>query len=135
LPTDTPAAERRQETARMKLYLISMYQPGDGTPAPPEILEPVMREMFAIKRELEAAGSWVFAGGLHPPSTATVLKAVGDDVLLTDGPFVEGKEHLGGFTIIKAPDLDAALAWGRRYARAAPGLSIEVRPFQGEADG
>ena len=119
----------------MKLYLISMYQPGDGTPAPPEILEPVMLEMYAIKRELEAAGSWVFAGGLHPPSTATVLKAAGDDVLLTDGPFVEGKEHLGGFTIIKAPDLDAALAWGRRYARAAPGLSIEVRPFQGEADG
>jgi hypothetical protein len=135
LPADTRAAERRQETRRMKLYLISMYQPGDGTPAPPEILEPVMREMFAIKKELEAAGSWVFAGGLHPPSTATVLKAAGDDVLVTDGPFVEGQEHLGGFTIIKAPDLDVALAWGRRYARAAPGLSIEVRPFQGEVDG
>jgi hypothetical protein len=133
LPTDTPAAERRQES-RMKLYLISMYQPGDGSPAPPEILEPVMREMFAIKRELEAAGSWVFAGGLHPPSTATVLKAVDDDVILTDGPFVEGKEHLGGFTILKAPDLDAALTWGLRYARAAPGLTIEVRPFQGEVD-
>lgn len=118
----------------MKLYLISMYQPGDGTPAPPEILEPVMREMHAIKRDLEASGSWVFAGGLHPPSTATVLKAVDDDVLLTDGPFVEGKEHLGGFTILKAPDLDAALEWGKRYARAAPGLTIEVRPFQGEAD-
>ena len=135
MPTDTRAADRRQEPARRKRYLISIYQPGDGTPAPPEILEPVMREMFAIKRELEAQGSWVFAGGLHPPSTATVLKAAGDDVLLTDGPFVEGKEHLGGFTIIKAPDLDAALAWGRRYARAAPGLSIEVRPFQGEAEG
>jgi hypothetical protein len=133
LPTDTRATDRRQET-RMKLYLISMYQPGDGTPAPPEILEPVMREMFAIKRELEASGSWVFAGGLHPPSTATVLKASGDDVLLTDGPFAEGKEHLGGFTIVKAADLDAALAWGRRYARAAPGLSIEVRPFQGEVE-
>lgn len=118
----------------MKLYLISMYQPGDGTPAPPEILEPVMREMYAIKQELETAGQWVFAGGLHPPSTATVLKSSGDDVLVTDGPFVEGKEHLGGFTIIKASDLDAALAWGRRYARAAPGLSIEVRPFQGEVD-
>ena len=119
----------------MKLYLISIYQPGDGTPPPPEILEPVMREMGAIRQELEAAGSWVFAGGLHPPSTATVLKASGDDVLVTDGPFVEGKEHLGGFTIIKAPDLDVALAWGRRYARAAPALSIEVRPFQGEAEG
>jgi dihydrofolate reductase len=134
LPTDTHAAERRQETRRMKLYLISLYQPGDGTPPPPEILEPVMREMYAIKRELEAAGSWVFAGGLHPPSTATVLKATADDVILTDGPFVEGKEHLGGFTILKAPDLDGALAWGLRYARAAPGLTIEVRPFQGEAE-
>ena len=118
----------------MKLYLISMYQPGDGTPAPPEILEPVMREMFAIKRELEAAGSWVFAGGLHPPSTATVLKAAGDDVLVTDGPFVEGKEHLGGFTIVKAADLDEAVEWGRRYARATH-LPIEVRPFQGEVEG
>jgi hypothetical protein len=117
----------------MKLYLISLYQPGDGTPAPPEILEPVMREMYAIKQELEAAGSWVFAGGLHPPSTATVLKATADDVVLTDGPFVEGKEHLGGFTILKANDLDDARTWGLRYARAAPGLTIEVRPFQGEA--
>ena len=117
----------------MKLYLISIYQPGDGTPPSPEILEPVMREMYAIKQELEAEGSWVFAGGLHPPSTATVLKATDDDVFLTDGPFVEGKEHLGGFTILKAPDLDAALTWGLRYARAAPGLTIEVRPFQGEA--
>ena len=117
----------------MKLYLISMYQP-DGPPPPPEILEPVMREMHRLRSELQAAGSWVFAGGLHPPSTATVLKASGDEVLVTDGPFVEGKEHLGGFTIIKAADLDVALAWGRRYAQAAPGLSIEVRPFQGEAD-
>jgi hypothetical protein len=88
-----------------------------------------MREMFAIKKELEAAGSWVFAGGLHPPSTATVLKAAGDDVLLTDGPFAEGKEHLGGFTIIKAPDLDIALAWGQRLAKATT-LPVEVRPFQ-----
>jgi hypothetical protein len=118
----------------MKLYLISIYQPGDGTPPSPEVLEPVMREMGAIRQELEAAGRWVFAGGLHPPSTATVLKAAGDDVLVTDGPFVEGKEHLGGFTIIKAPDLDAALSWGRRYARASPALSIEVRPFQGEVE-
>ncbi|MEO6528609.1 MAG: YciI family protein [Gemmatimonadaceae bacterium] len=119
----------------MKRYLISIYQPGDGSPPPPEILAPVMREMGAIKQELEAAGQWVFAAGLHPPSTATVLRAVGDDVLLTDGPFAEGKEHLGGFTIIRAPDLDAALQWGRRYARASPALTIEVRPFQGDDAG
>jgi hypothetical protein len=117
----------------MKHYLISFYQP-DGPPPPPEVLGPIMREMGTIQRELEAAGSWVFAGGLHPPSTATLLRAQGDDVLLTDGPFVEGKEVLGGFTIIKAPDLDVALEWGRRYARAVPALTIEVRPFQGEVE-
>jgi len=118
----------------MKQYLISFYQP-DGPPPPPDFLAPIMREMGIIQRELEAAGSWVFAGGLHPPSTATLLRAKGDDVLITDGPFVEGKEVLGGFTIIKAPDLDVALEWGRRYARVAPGLTVEVRPFQGEVDG
>jgi hypothetical protein len=117
----------------MKQYLISFYQP-DGPPPPPEVLAPIMREMGIIRDELEAAGSWVFAGGLHPPSTATLLRAKGDDVLITDGPFVEGKEVLGGFTIIKAPDLDVALEWGRRYARAATGLTVEVRPFQGEVD-
>lgn len=117
----------------MKQYLISIYQP-DGPPPPPERLEPVMRELMAIKRDLEEAGSWVFAGGLHEASTATVLRLQHDEVLMTDGPFVEGKEHLGGFTILKAPDLDVALAWARRYARAT-GLPIEVRPFQGEVEG
>lgn len=117
----------------MKQYLISIYQP-DGPPPPPELLGPIMQELGAIRQELEAAGRWVFAGGLHPPSTATVLRASGDDVLLTDGPFVEGKEVLGGFTIIVAADLDEALAWGRRYARATR-LPIEVRPFQGEVAG
>jgi hypothetical protein len=131
--TTAREAAPRQETRRMKQYLISFYQP-DGPPPAPELLAPIMREMGTIKQELEAAGSWVFAGGLHPPSTATLLRAHGDDVLLTDGPFVEGKEVLGGFTIIKAPDLDVALAWGRRYARAAPALTIEVRPLLGEGD-
>src|SRR5947208_10895348 len=107
----TSEAAPRQETSRMKHYLISFYQP-DGPPPPPELLGPVMREMGIIRSELEAAGSWVFAGGLHPPSTATLVRATGDDVLITDGPFVEGKEVLGGFTIIKAPDLDVALGWG-----------------------
>lgn len=114
----------------MTRYLISIYQP-DGPPLPPESLAPVMREIAQIHDELEAAGQWVFGDGLHPPSTATVIRASGDDVLLTDGPFVEGKEHVGGFMIIDAPDLDDALEWGLRYARAT-GLPIEVRPFQGK---
>jgi len=115
----------------MKQYLISFYQP-DGPPPPPEFLAPIMREMGIIQSELEAAGSWVFAGGLHPPSTATLLRAKGDDVLITDGPFAEGKEHIGGFTIIEARDLDVALEWARKLARATT-LPIEVRPVRGGA--
>jgi hypothetical protein len=71
----------------------------------------------------------VFNGGLHPPDTATVVAARGDDVLVTDGPYLEGKEHIGGFLVIEAPDLDAALEWGRKTARVVR-LPIEVRPFQ-----
>ena len=101
----------------MKQYLISMYQP-DGELPPPEFLAKVMAEIDAIRTELRDAGAWVFGAGLHAPSTATVLRTKDGDVLITDGPFAEGKEHLGGVTIIKAPDLDAALAWARRYALA-----------------
>ena len=116
----------------MKHYLLSIQQP-DGGPPPPEFLEPIMRDVGAVNDELKAAGAWVFAGGLHAPSTATVVRFRDGDVLTTDGPFAEGKEHIGGFTIIKAPDLDAALEWGRRLTRATT-LPVEVRPFQGEAE-
>lgn len=116
----------------MKQYLLSIHQPdGDGLPDP-EFLAGVMRELGAIREELEASGCWVFGQGLHAPETATVLRPSGGEVLVTDGPFVEGKEHLGGITILRAADLDAALAWGRRYALATT-LPIEVRPFQGES--
>ncbi|MBT2367533.1 hypothetical protein J7E88_20020 [Streptomyces sp. ISL-10] len=111
----------------MQQYLLSIYQP-DGNPPPPEILEPIMRDVEAVKAELREAGAWVFSGGLHPPSTATVLRLKDDEVLTTDGPYAEGKEHLGGFAVIQAPDLDAALAWGRKLARAVT-LPIEVRPL------
>lgn len=114
----------------MKQYLLSIYQP-DGEAPPPEFLEKVMRDVNALVEEAKAAGVLVFNGGLHPPDTATVLRLQQGQVLITDGPYVEAKEHLGGFLIIKAPDLDAALEWGRRTARAIP-LPIEVRPFQGE---
>ena len=116
----------------MKQYLISIYQP-DGPPPPPEVLDTVMAEIDVMRAELKGSGSWVFGAGLHAPSTATVLRPKDGDVLVTDGPFAEGKEHLGGFVIIKAPDLDVALAWGRRYALVT-GLPIEVRPFYGEAE-
>jgi hypothetical protein len=114
----------------MRQYLLSVYQPLGDPPAPQE-LERISRDVEALNDELKAAGAWVFAGGLHPPSTATVVRAQGGDVLVTDGPFVEGKEHLGGLCIIRAPDLDAALAWARKAA-AATTLPIEVRPFREE---
>jgi hypothetical protein len=116
----------------MKQYLLSVYQP-EGDAPPPEALEKITRDIGALHEELKAAGAWVFDGGLHPPSTATVVRPRGGDLLITDGPFTEGKEHIGGFTIIKAPDLDAALEWGRKAARATT-LPIEVRPFQGEVE-
>jgi hypothetical protein len=111
-------------------YLLSIYQP-DGGPPPPELLEQVMRDLDELNHDLKAAGAWVFAAGLYPPATATVLRLAGGDVLMTDGPYTEGKEHLGGFTIVAAPDLDAALAWGARLARATT-LPVEVRPLQTE---
>jgi hypothetical protein len=115
----------------MKQYLLSIYQP-DGEPPAPPVLEKIMRDVHAVRREMEAAGAWVFSGGLHPPSTATVLRARGGEMLTTDGPFTEGKEHIGGFSVIKAPDLDAAIDWGRKLARATT-LPIEVRPFREES--
>jgi hypothetical protein len=127
------AGSNNKEEFNMKQYLLSIYQP-DGDPPPPEILEPIMRDIHTVEQEMKAAGVWVFSGGLHTPSTATVLRLRDGDLLMTDGPFAEGKEHLGGFTIIKAPDLDAALEWGAKLARAIAGLPIEVRPFQGEAE-
>ena len=111
----------------MKRYLISVYQP-DGPTPPPEVLDKIMTDLEALTADMREAGAWVFGAKLHPASTATVLRARDGEVLLTDGPFAEGKEHLGGFTVITAPDLDAALGWGRKLARAI-GTPIEVRPF------
>ncbi|MEV6254943.1 YciI family protein [Nocardia sp. NPDC051911] len=112
----------------MKNYLLGIYQPDDGVP---DNLDEIMRDLAALNDEMRAAGAWVFAAGLHAPSTATVLHAKGDDMLITDGPYVEGKEHIGGFTVIRAADLDEAMEWGRRLA-AVVTLPIEVRPIRDE---
>ena len=111
----------------MPQYLLSLYQP-DGAPPPAVDLDRIMAELAGLKASLQAEGAWVFDAGLYPASTATVVRAPDGDVLMTDGPFTEGKEHLGGFTIVAAPDLDAALGWAGRMTRIT-GLPIEVRPL------
>jgi hypothetical protein len=115
----------------VKRYLLSVIQPG-VTPPPEVDLQRIMRDVAAFNAELKEAGAWVFSDGLCEPGTATVVRVENGDVLTTDGPYVESKEFLGGLTIIEAPDLDAALAWGRKAATATT-LPIEVRPFQHEA--
>jgi hypothetical protein len=115
----------------MKQYLLSVLQPEGGVPPAPEALQKIMRNVYALRDEMRTAGAWVFSGGLHAPSTATVLRPQNGDVLTIDGPYTEGKEHIGGLSIIKAPDLDAALAWGRKLAIATT-LPIEVRPIREE---
>ena len=112
----------------MKQYMLSLYQP-DGDPPPAEVLEPIMTGLAALRDEMVAAGSWVTAVGLYPPSTATVVRAnAAGSPLILDGPFTEGKEHVGGFTIIAADDLDVALVWARKLSETST-LPVEVRPI------
>jgi hypothetical protein len=116
----------------MKQYLLTVYQP-DGDPPPTEELQQISADVHALNEEMRAAGAWVFSGGLHPATTATVIDPRRDGMPMTDGPYVEGKEHVGGFVIIVAESLDEALEWGRKAARATT-LPIEVRPFEGEVE-
>jgi hypothetical protein len=123
----------------MQQYLLSIYQP--DAPPPPEVMarmDQIMANVNALVEETKASGAWVFNGALHAPSTATVVRFQRGEVLTTDGPYAEGKEHVGGFLIVKAPDLDAALVWGRKLAgvlgNGTDSLPIEVRPFQNEAE-
>ena len=113
----------------MKQDLLSVQQP-DGDPPPPEVMGPMMRDLEELNNDIRASGGWVFAGGLHPVGSATVVRSRNGEVVLTDGPYTEGTEHVGGLTIVEAPDLDTALGWAGRMA-AVTTLPIEVRPFQG----
>jgi hypothetical protein len=88
------------------------------------------RQLGILEEDMKSAGAWVSSGRLHEPATATVVRMSGGEVVTTDGPFVESKEHLGGFYIIQAEDLDAALGWASRVTDAI-GAPIEVRPFAG----
>lgn len=117
----------------MKQYLLNVIQPDGlipgGSPPPPEVLEKIMQKVHALQQEMQAANVWVFSGGLHHPSASTVIRQQNGETLVTDGPFAEAKEHVGGFTIIRAPDLDAALHWARKMSEVIT-LPIEVRPFR-----
>lgn len=113
----------------MKTYLISIYSP-DGPPPPEVDLDAVMARIELVNADIRAAGGWVFAGGLADQASATVIRS-GADPVMTDGPFIEAREHLGGLSIVRAEDYDVALGWARRIAEAT-GLPIEVRPFQDE---
>jgi hypothetical protein len=117
----------------MSQYLLSVHQTEDEAAPSAEAMEQAYKQVDAFNGELQAAGAWVFAGGLNPPSTATVVRVQDGDILMTDGPFAETKEQLGGFWIINASDLDAALAWAAKGAEACM-APVEVRPFQEEPE-
>ena len=117
----------------MSQYLLSVhYVEGEAPPS-----DDVMQQMFAdvdtLNQKMQAEGIWVFAGGLETPDTATVVREAGGEIVTTDGPFAEAKEHLGGFWVIAVPDLDAALDWARQATVACRG-PVEVRPFQDEPE-
>ena len=116
----------------MSQYLLSTYTvEGDvpGAPMTPEAMQTFMERVIALEAEMDASGTFVFGGALHGSESATVVRVSDGDVLMTDGPFAESKEHIGGFYVIKADDLDAALAWANKVADAT-NHPIEVRPFR-----
>jgi hypothetical protein len=113
-------------------YLLSTYTVEDavpGAPQTPEDMQAFMQRVAALESEMEASGTFVFGGALHGVDAATVIRSRGGDPVMTDGPFAEAKEHIAGFYIIDADDLDAALAWGTKVAEATQ-HPIEVRPFR-----
>lgn len=114
----------------MAQYLLSVH--GNETDEMPDNVQEMFAAVDAFNKEVQSAGQWVFAGGLDPASTATVVDGTGSgDPVITDGPYLESKEHLGGFWVVDVPDLDAALDLARRGSAACQG-PVEVRPFQAE---
>jgi hypothetical protein len=115
----------------MKQYLLAVHSV-EGAPVPShEEIQKSFAQVDAVNRQLQDAGAWVFAGGLFPPSSATVVRVENGATTMTDGPFAETKEQLGGFWVIAAEDLDAALAWAEKCSAACMG-PVEVRPFADE---
>jgi hypothetical protein len=115
----------------MTKYLLSVHSVEDevGDPLTEEEMRQFMERVGVLEEEMKSAGAWLFGGALHEADTATVVRVSDGEVLTTDGPLAEAKEHLGGFYIIEAGDLDTALAWASKTA-AAVSKPIEVRPFR-----
>ena len=115
----------------MPQYLISVWHDDDY--ADNDFNDPDIQRLFkqvsAVNEEMERTGTWVFGDGLQPQSTATVIRADGGDISMTDGPYAETKEQMGGFWVIESPDLDAALEWAKKCAVACEG-PVELRPMQ-----
>ncbi|HST63653.1 MAG TPA: YciI family protein [Mycobacteriales bacterium] len=117
----------------MKQYLLAVHDDPDAALPPPEVIQETYADVEKVNQQLRASGAWVFAGGLTDASDATVVRAEKGQVMLTDGPYVESKEHIGGFWVIKARDLDEALDWAGKAAAACRG-PVEVRPFQDDPE-
>src|SRR5439155_9280810 len=98
----------------MTQYMLAVHHSPDAPPPPPDQMQQAFDQVNRFNAELQESGAWVFAGGLHPPEIATVVRSEGGDTITTDGPFAESKEQLGGFWVIEADDLDAALAWAAK---------------------
>jgi len=115
----------------MTQYMLAVHHGPDAMPPSDEDMQQAFRQVDALNAEMQKAGAWVFGGGLEDPSIATVVRTAEGNVVMTDGPFAETKEQLGGFWVIEAADLDAALAWATKASTACMG-PVEVRPFQAE---
>lgn len=113
----------------MPQYLVAIHHPDDYAPSVAED-DAMRQEVTALNVEMKAAGVRIFVGGLEPAGSAKSVRVRGDGkVLITDGPYMETKEHVGGFWVLEVADLDEALAWGRKAAIACR-APVEVRPFR-----
>jgi hypothetical protein len=117
----------------MTQYMLSVFDDGSPQDLSADVLEKIYADVDAVNKELMETGAWVFGGGLHPADTATVVREKNGETVVTDGPFAETKEQIGGFWVIEAADLDAALEWAGKATVACQG-PIEVRPFQDEPE-
>lgn len=115
----------------MAQYLLSVWHEDDYELdfEPPDVQRRAA-QVDEVNAQMQSAGAWVFAGGLHPASSATVVRSTDGEVSMTDGPYAESKEQMGGFWVIEAADMDAALDWAGRAAGACE-EPVEVRPFHG----